>query len=175
MPYKPGGGNHLQFYDESTGEYDSEGVAQLNESDKEALVLTYYFGLSDFVFHWPTYGIHDAEYCDVFVKYSRGKIRDLEIDERKAIYLLATSKINDKSRFLKSLGYSSSEPRQLVNDIYQNTALRTLIYSRLDKNCFSCKALTVLKGKKLASIWELKKDFTLRLITLIPGGDKIWR
>ena len=43
MPYKNGGGNHLQYYDESNGQYDDQTKAKINEEDKRALTMVHYF------------------------------------------------------------------------------------------------------------------------------------
>ncbi len=48
----------------------------------------YGFSLNEFPFNFPTFEIHDDDYCDI-----------LNIDERKAIYLLTFKAKDDKSVF----------------------------------------------------------------------------
>lgn len=178
MPLKKGGGNHLQFYDEADGQYDDEEErARINEEDKKALSLVHYFGLpfNELVFHFPTFGLHDDEYCGLFVQYAKGSIKRFEIDERKIDYLLSFNFGRDKSLFLTRLGYNANTARELCSDIYCNTDVQSLTFSGFRNNCLKCVAKTVLKGKLVTTVWELKKDFKLRLITLIPGGDKRWK
>lgn len=177
MPYKNGGGNHLQYYDEFDGQYDDQTKAKINEEDKKALTMVHYFGLpyNELVFHWPLYNIHDNEYCDIFVKYARKCIKEYEMEINKAIYLLTFQKENDKSAFLNSLGYSINNPEKLKGDIYCYTDIFSLTFSRYTKNCLRCIAKTNLNGKIVTSVWELKHNFIIRFITLIPGGDKKWK
>ena len=177
MPYKIGGGEHLQYYDENDGKYDDQAKKRLNDEDKKALTLVHYFGLSYsyLVFHWPLYNVHDNEYCDIFVKYVRKYIKEYEMDINKAFYLLTYQTGHDKSEFLKKLGYDVNDPEKLKNDICCYTDASTLTFSRLTKDCFRCIAKTILMGKIVTSIWELKRNFKIRFITLIPGGDKKWK
>ena len=177
MPYKKGGGNHLQYYDEADGQYDEETRRRMNEADMRALSKVHYFGYpyDELIFHWPVYGLHDSAYCELFVEYARKGIHGAEMDIRKCDYLLKYDEKDDKSAFLSALGYGLTEPSRLRSDILCHTDLRTLTYSRYTKGCLRCVAKTDLHGKFVTTVWELKKDFTLRLITLIPGGDKKWK
>ena len=177
MPYKKGGGNKLQFYDDADGQYDDETRAKLNEDDKKALVLVHYFGISynESPFHFPTYGIHDEEYCDIFVKYSRNLVKNLSIDKNKALYLLSRNTANDKSAFLVSIGYSLNNQDELISDICYHTDLHSLIFARHKKGYLGCVAKTVLNGRVVTTVWSLERDLSLRFITLIPGGDKRWK
>lgn len=43
------------------------------------------------------------------------------------------------------------------------------------KDSLKCMAKTTLKGKLVTSVWELKQDFSVRFITLIPRDDKKWK
>lgn len=177
MPLKRGGGNHLQFYDEADGQYSDEEIARMNEEDKKALALIHYFELpfNELVFHFPVFGLHDDEYCRLFIRYARKVIKDFKIDERKIGYLLSFNKKGDKSAFLADLGYGDANARELLSDIYCCTEVQSLTFAKLTNHCLKCIAKTVLKGKLVTSVWELQKDFTIRFITLIPGGDKTWK
>ena len=177
MPYKMGGGNHLQYYDINDGQYDNQSKKRINEEDKKALAMVYYFGLpyDDLIFHWPLFGAHDDEYCDLFVKYARQYVHDFEMDINKALYLLSYQVNHDKSKFLKTIGYDASNLETLRKDICHCTDVSSLTFSRITKDCLKCSAKTILKGKLVTSVWELKPDFTIRFITLIPGGDKKWK
>ena len=112
--------------------------------------------------------------CALFVEYARKSIHGAEMDIRKCDYLLTFSKDSDKSKFLETLGYSLSAPGKLRTDILCNTNWQTLTFSSYLKQCFRCIAQTNLNGKLVTTVWELRKDFTLRFLTLIPGGDKKW-
>lgn len=177
MPYKTGGGNHLQYYDVNDGQYDDQSKKRMNEEDKKALVMVHYFGLpyDDLIFHWPLFNVHDDEYCDVFVKYVRLYINDFEMDISKANYLLTYQADHDKSEFLKKIGYDQSGLDNLCEDICHCTDVTSLTFSRITKDCLKCMAKTTLKGKLVTSVWELKPNFSVRFITLIPGGDKKWK
>lgn len=177
MPYKKGGGNLPQLYDIETGQYDDETKTKINENDKKSLVLVHYFGIhyNELDFHFPAYGLHDDEYCDIFVKYCRRIIRNFDVDINKCVYFLRPTVKNDKSKFLVSLGYSISNPENLLSDIYCNTYVDTLTFSSFNKGYLRCIAKTILKGKIVTSVWELKTNFHIRLITIIPGGDKKWK
>lgn len=176
MFYKVGGGDHLQQYNADNGQYSNEDKTKFNEGDKENLVLVHYYGFSieKFPFHFPMCGIHDNEYCDIFVKYSRQHIKKVVIDERKAFYLLGHREKDDKSLFLEKIGYGLDNTGELLNDIIHNTEIQSLTFSRMEAKCLKCEARTTLKGKIVTTIWELKANFEIRFITMIPGGDKRW-
>lgn len=176
MPYKKGGGDRLQYYDEADGQYDEEAKKRMNEADMKALSKVHYFGYpcDELIFHWPVYGLHDSAYCALFVEYARKSIHGAEMDIQKCDYLLTPNEGSDKSKFLKALGYDLSDPGKLRSDILCNTYLKTLTFSSSLKKCFRCIAQTSLDGKLVTTVWELRKDFTLRFLTLIPGGDKRW-
>jgi len=177
MPYKKGGGNHLQYYDQKDGEYDDATLEEINKKDKENITMVYYFGLKygDLTFHWPTVKVHDDEYCSIFVRYAREQISNYDISNQKINYLLKFDKNKDKSKFLESLGYNHDNENDLIKDIYNYTDELSLTYSSYDNGCLKCIAKTNLRGKIVTTVWELQKGFVLRLITLIPGGDKIWK
>ena len=176
MPYKKGGGDRLQYYDEADGQYDEDTKKRMNEADMKALSTVHYFGhpYDELIFHWPVYGLHESAYCALFVEYARKSIHGAEMDIRKCDYLLTFRKGSDKSKFLEALGYSLSAPGKLRTDILCNTNWRTLTFSSYLKQCLRCIAQTNLNGKLVTTVWELRKDFTLRFLTLIPGGDKKW-
>ena len=151
MPYKPVGGDKLQFYDSKNGEYSEKEKKTFNEKDKESLALAHYFGIKeiDLVIHWPDSKIHDEEYCDLFVKYSRNSIKYFKMNDSKAIYLLTPQEANDKSKFLNELGYTLENFGSLISDIYCNTNIQTLTFSRFKDTCLKCIALTTLNDKKV--------------------------
>ncbi len=177
MPYKLGGGNHLQYYDEIDGQYGDERKKSQCEDDMTSLTMVYCFGLDNenLVFHWPKLGVHDDEYCSLFVQYSKQRISGMDVDIRKCAYLMKYDAGRDKSRFLSELGYDSLSLESLRNDIISNTDLQILNFSRLISTCLKCVAKTELHGKIVTTVWELKKDYKIRLITLIPGDDKKWK
>lgn len=176
MGFKIGGGDHLQYYDESNGQYSDEWKAGAAEKDKENLVLFYYFGLDypELIFHFPKYGFHDDEYCEIFVLYARSRIRGLTCDPRKGKYLLTYTKSKDKSAFFNSIGYSYDDATRLVADIVEGTDVKTLKFSKLSNYGPMTLAKTMLNGEIVTSVWELQHNFDLKLVTIIPGGDKKW-
>lgn len=62
----------------------------------------------------------------------------------------------------------------LKNDIIKGTEWDTLIYNKLRRFGLMAECKTTLKGKVVTTAWKLEKDLSIRLITLIPGGDKKW-
>ena len=177
MPLKKGGGGHLQFYDGIDGQYDDDEKAHINAEDKIALSLVHYFGLpfNELTFHFPVFGIHDDEYCALFVEYAKAAVKRFEIDERKLLYLLTPRMDNDKSKFLRSLGYFESNLNKLYADIHCGTQINSLRSKELTQYGLKCEAKTLLEGKIVTTAWVLEKNFTIRFITLIPGGDKKWK
>ncbi len=176
MPYKSGGGEHLQYYDEETGEYSEEKAKASAEKDKANLVLYYWYGMEypNLIFHFPKFGVHDKEYCQTFVYFYRKNVKEKTIDSAKLKYLLMPDPKKDKSKFLISLGYSLSNYDSLKNAIINGTEWDELSYSKLTPFGLTAKCKTILKGKIVTTIWELNQNFDVRLITMIPGGDKIW-
>lgn len=179
MEFKLGGGKHLQPYDSENGQYADKEILDKGDKDMENLVLVYIFGLDygHLTFHFPNYKIHDKDYCDLFVKYTRRYIRneDVVIEDKKAIYFLTWQYGNDKSEFFIGLGYSISNLQKFIYDIRSGTAFEKSEFSRICDKCFSFKTQTTLKGYIITSIWQIHADGTVRLVTLIPGGDKIWK
>lgn len=139
--------------------------------------MAHYFGYpyDKLNFHWPVYGLRDDAYCTLFVEHARKSIHRTEMDIRKCDYLLAYNEKSDISEFLKNLGYEPANIDKLRSHILCNTYLNILTYSHYLMKCFRCVAQTNLNGKCVTTVWELRNDFTIRFITLIPGGDKRWK
>ena len=179
MEFKLGGGRHLQPYDPENGQYTDEDFAKIKEKDMENLVLIYIFGLDydHLSFHFPDYRIHDKEYCEMFAKYIRQYIKneDVVIEERKMGYLLRKTNADDKSEFLLGLGYDLADIRKLMSDIRWGTDFTVSKFRNIGEFTFNIMAKTTLKGKVVTTAWQISKDGTVRFITLIPGGDKIWK
>lgn len=176
MPYKLGGGNHLQYYDEENGKYSDETKTKLMEKDKENLALLKLFDIKfcKYKLHFPNYNIHDVDYCIDFVEYFKNDIKNKIIIENKLKYLLTYNENNDKSKFLISMGYNIENLKELYNDIILNTDFKTIKYKDIDKYGLRVKAKTILKGKTVTTGWMFERNFNLRFLTLIPGGDKEW-
>lgn len=179
MNLKIGGGDHLQTYDPNDGQYTKASLLDLKEKDMRNLVLIYVFGMDDLdlKIHFPDYRIHEADYCEMFVKYIRKFIRneDALIEPSKIMYLLTNQIGRDKSAFLKRLGYSESNEQKLINDIKYSTDFRTLSFKSINQYTFNAEAKTTLNNYVVTTAWQIQKDGQIRLITLIPGGDKKWR
>jgi len=139
--------------------------------------MIYYFGLQDesLSFHWPNENVHNKEYFDLFVKYSKQFIESSDIALSKCNYILTFFENNDKSNFLNELGYYKINMKDLAKDIRYGTDYSTLKFSRVRKNHILCEAKTILKKYIVTSVWELQKNFSVRFVTLLPGGDKKWK
>ena len=179
MKFKIGGGNHLQLYDPNDGQYVEGNYKKLNETDMENLVLLYVFGLdyAHLKIHFPDPKIHDEEYCKLFAKYMRGFIseRDAIIEAPKMGYLLTKHKGKDKSSFLMGLGYSIESLSDLMDDIRWGTDFKTISFKSIHEYSYNVQAKTTLKGVVVTTGWQISKDGSVRLLTLIPGGDKLWK
>lgn len=179
MNLKIGGGGRLQVYDPKDGQYTKENAKSLNKIDKENLVVLYIFGLDDgsSIIHFPDSNIHDREYCELFVKYIRASIRnvDVTIEKPKMTYLITKKVDSDKSEFLKFLGYSSDNLDELCDDIRWNTDFKTLKFKCINQHTFNVEAKTKIKGYVVTTGWQINKDGTIRFLTLVPGGDKKWK
>ncbi|HBM99653.1 MAG TPA: hypothetical protein DD384_00135 [Firmicutes bacterium] len=179
MNLKIGGGDHLQTYDPNDGRYRKASLLDLKERDMRNLVLIYVFGMDDLdlKIHFPDYRIHEAEYCEMFVKYFRKflKSEDALIEPSKITYLLTKQIGRDKSVFLKKLGYSESNEQKLINDIKFNTDFCTLSFKSINQYTFNAEAKTTLNNCVVTTAWQIQKDGRVRLLTLIPGGDKKWK
>ncbi len=179
MEFKLGGGRHLQPCDPENGQYTDEDLVKIKEKDMKNLVLIQIFGLDydHLSIHFPDYKIHDSKYCKLFVEYISQYIKnvDVVIEERKMDYLLKTADADDKSRFLLSLGYDSTDVRRLISDIRLGTDFAVSKFRNINEFTFNIMSKTTLKGKIVTTGWQISKDGTVRFITLIPGGDKIWK
>lgn len=136
------------------------------------LIDLFNFSIDKINIRFPYYKIHDEEYCNLFLKIFSRYIKNFKIKEAKLDYLLTSRVKDDKSKFLNSLGYNLNNKNILLNDIIENTDLKSLTYHQISEYGFICEGKTILKGKIVITGRELEKDLTLRLITLIPGGDK---
>ncbi len=179
MEFKLGGGKHLQPYDPENGQYTNEDLVRIKEKDMENLVLIYIFGLDydSFYIHFPNYKIHDNDYCKLFVKYIRTYIKNIDvvIEERKMNYLLKEVKSDDKSKFLLDLGYDFINTEILMDEIRWGTDFKTSKFRNISKYTFNIMTKTTLRGKIVTTGRQINEDGTVRFITLIPGGDKIWK
>ena len=177
MPVKIGGGNKLQYYDKESGEYTDEQKLDLNENDKENLVMYHYYGIDDktIIFHFPCFKIHDSEYCEMFCIFLRSKTIIKQINPSKASYLLRYNKDRDKSLFLNALGYHTGDENLLISDIVLNTDLNSITFAGLNEWGLRVKAKTTLNNKILTSIWMINKKLEMKFVTMIPGGDKLWK
>lgn len=77
-------------------------------------------------------------------------------------------------RFFNSIGYSYDDATRLVADIVKGTDVKTLKFSKLSNYDPMTLAKTTLNGEIVTSMRELQFNFDLKLVTLIPGGDKKW-
>lgn len=179
MKFKLGGGDYLQPYDEKNGQYTDGDCLKVKEKDLENLVLKYIYGLDykNLTFHFPNYKIHDEVYCELFIKYVRQFIKndDVIIQPEKMKYLLLCKFKDDKSAFFKKIGYSEFDSERLMNDIRRNTKFETSSFKRINKYTFNFEAKTILNNYTVTTAWQLNEDGDVRLITVIPGGDKIWK
>lgn len=176
MGYKIGGGDHLQYYDENDGQYADEDKVKILEKDKENLVLYHLFDMhyEHIVFHFPVCGIHDKEYCEMFVAGFRNRIKKINFDIRKAEYLLTPRDKDDKSKFLNGIGYDKTNQMKLKTDILRNIDFNKLEYSRLTVFGIKCSMIIRLNGGEVKTIWQINKDLSMHFVTLIPisGGKK---
>lgn len=178
MPLKTGGGNHLQKYNQNDGQYISSNKAELCEKDKENLVLLHYFGVDspNMTYHFPILGVHDEEYYSLFlrhIKYSN-MLRASNIDINKCRWLLTYHENNDKSLFLAKIGYDFGDIEKLKSDIINFTDFNSLRLPVLTMYGLKCIAKTILNGYIVSTVWQIEDDLSIRLITLLPGGDKKW-
>ena len=173
MPLKPGGGNHMKLYDRRNGEYTEQEKRKMREFDNVA-IASYKWNkeIATYKFHFPVEGVHELEYCKEFVRCIRNDIKEPKYDGFKMSYLLSFHPKNDKSKFLKRLGYSETKPQVLFHDICLNTLRDTIEFSRFSHGVVLLKANTYLKGKIVRTIWKLDEKLGINFVTLIPGGVK---
>lgn len=175
MPLKPGGGNHMQLYDPKSGEYTDQEKQRMREYDSFAIVSYKWNRNTSYKFHFPIEGVHEENYCRDFVQCIRFDIREPIYNQSKMDYLLSFKEKNDKSRFLESLGYSKDRPNKLFYDICANTKRSTFEFSRFSHGELIVEAQTILQGKLIKTIWKIEKNLDIAFVTLIPGGDKLWK
>ena len=179
MDFKLGGGRHMQPYDPENGQYIIEDASVIGEKDMENLILVYLFGLDfDYLkFHFPNYKIHDKDYCEMFVKYIRRFIKNENaiVETRKIEYLLSVHYQRDKSSFLNKIGYNHDNVDRLIEDIRWNTDFQTATFKTINNFTFNFEAKTTINNYVVTTAWQLSKNGDVRLITLIPGGDKKWK
>lgn len=176
MPLKPGGGNHMQLYDSRNGEYTEQEKQIMRERDNAALA-SYKWNreASTVKFHFPVEGVHEEDYCRDFVESIRSDLKEPIFIESKMNYLLTYREKDDKSKFLKALGYSENKPRELFHDICVNTRLDSIEFSRFSHKEMLVEGKTILKGKIVKTIWKIEKDLAIKFVSLIPGGYKQWK
>ena len=174
MPYKNGGGDKPQLYSKNSGEYIRNPQC---EHDEGVLVLSKLFGLNiQEKIAFPTYGIHDDDYCILFIKYCVNYDFPEIPDEKITKYLLVPQNSVDKAKFLNGLGFSLNNPEELYSAIIRGTEFKKK-KPRLKAESFCINTETILynKDKKKYSCitsWAVKPDFTLRFVTLIPEEYK---
>ena len=175
MNFKTGGGNHLQVYDNKTGQYTDEELHEMRKKDMENLVFVHIFGydISKYPFHYSKMNIHDRDYCQTFIEYFRKQITSFHIDNRKMLYLLTWHEKDDKSKYLEKIGYSKERPDELSKDLKFAFKRERLIFSRLDEYGLNCVEEIELKGHKVKTYWQINlDDSSAKFVTLIPGGLK---
>jgi hypothetical protein len=176
MPYKPGGGDKPQLYDVNSGEYIRNPKC---EEDEKNLVLNKMFGIDTGVpIAYPVYGVHDLDYCKLFVAYCLNT-KNPYIDERKITkYLLIHQEKDDKSKLMNLIGYSSENWNELEQQIIKGTTFK--IKSKIKLNPMTCTFATYTniydkncnKYRQYISVWAIEKDFSLRFVTLKKGELK---
>ena len=185
MPFKIGGGNKLQWYDISDGEYAE---CEANSNFKDSYLKTITKNLDDYVLglhediakiHFPNYQVSDIEYCKKFVDTFKSNFyKDLDsVPFAKCEYLMTYHKENDKSMFLEELGYHSSDAiHMMLNDVinFDNS-----VFNRIDVHGLSISVKTLIpnqsgqgKDKYVDTIWIVDKNLRARFITMIIGGKK---
>ncbi len=163
----------MQLYDSQNGEYTDQEKQRMRFYDNFAILSFKWNGeKSLYKFHFPIEGVHEKEYCQDFVCCVRNDIREPEYNEPKMNYLLTLHRSNDKSKFLKGLGYSKTNPYLLFHDICSGTKRDTIEFSRFSHNTMLLKVMTILKDKTVTSVWKLDEKLRFHFVTLIPGGYK---
>ena len=175
MPLKRGGGNHMQLYDSRNGEYTDQEKQYMRSYDNNAM-SSYEWCRQKTLrkFHFPVEGVHEKEYCDRFIRAIAADINEPKYVYDKMNYLLTYREKDDKSKFLKSLGYSEYRPYELFHDICSNTKLSSLKFSHFGASKFIMEGETILKGKIVKTVWKLEKNLDIYFVTLVPGGHKKW-
>lgn len=171
MAIKPGGGNKMQPYDKTNGEYVNEQC----EKDKEDVIINYLFGFDRSApVVYPTKGIHDEEYCGCVLDNVVDKHNPI-VDTRKVTdYLLVFKEDSDKSKYFKLLGYDMNNWEKLYDQIKSGVNFQV---RRFEFGTYCCKIvaehkiLNLNNGRyyTIHSVWELQKDFKVKFITFNIG------
>lgn len=181
MPEKIGGGKHLQPYDKDTGQYTKEEIGKIVECDDFNLFRVMVMGNDDdyIKFHFPIDGIHSKEYCQRFIDYIKSfkLYNELCIDDSKLKnHLFKQKEFDDKSNYMINiLGFRNDEKgwRLARDTIIGSVDDDTMQFSRFSKGSCIITMLADIQdidGNKrcIKTVWELKRDFGLRFITLRP-------
>ncbi len=173
MKVKKGAGNRLQAFGERNGRYVKE-AGHVRENSILLLSLLSELGADDetLIKVFPKYGVSDEEYCKLFVRMCRDRIKQYIVPEGKIKYLLTKQEQDDKSIFLNRIGYNIDDKGLLLGDIVRFTDFKTLNFSRISIYSLNCKATTILAGHYVTTYWKLTLELNLSLITLIPKGEK---
>lgn len=184
MKLKIGGGDHLQAYDEDTGQYTDEYKAEILEKDMENLTLVHLFGMDygHLRFHFPKKGIHDDEYCEMFVEYLRcnNLLREPSIPDAKLDrYLFKHQEEDDKSKFMiEILGFeNNAEGWELARKrICDSLDFKTAKFAPPFKGHLKIKIFGNIidsNGKihSIVTIWAIDENMGLTFVTLYPGKE----
>lgn len=176
MPYKRGGGGLPELYDPDNGQYTDEQKSKLLDTELSNIVLRYIFGLNGtFEPRYPIYGFHSDEYCELYVRFRIGNIyRNLPYD--KIRYLLTNRSKNDKSYFLKLLGYelNNNDINNLFKEIIDGSNFAKMKFNKLNQFGLFVKVPTKIYNKRklkyiyITTIWKYSKDEQMHFITAIP-------
>ena len=173
MPLKRGGGNHMQLYDSRNGEYTEQEKQYMRAYDDSAMASYELCGQNALrKFHFPVEGVHEEKYCNRFIQAIIDDVKQPTYVFEKMNYLLTFHVKNDKSMFLKNLGYSEYKPYELFYDICVNTKRTSLRFSHFAASKLIIEGETILKGKVVKTAWRLENDLNLFFVTLIPGGHR---
>lgn len=183
MPYKIGGGNHIQLYDKSDGRYSDQNKEKSVKTDFDNLQLVHKAGLNYgcLKFPFPIKDVHDEKYCKEFVEYvAENNLYEYGYieDDKLSKYLFVHHDNDDKSKFVIDIfEYPNDKDgwEALRREIIEGTDFSKMETCGYTKYALKVKVYTIVKnsvGKeyKINTIWELKRNFTIRLITLFPEG-----
>lgn len=172
MPYKIGGGNVQELYNENNGQYCRNPKC---EEDEKHLIFSKLFGIdANIPIQFPMFGIHDEDYCKLFITYCLNTKYPFIAKEKVTKYLLSFKEKNDKSSFFKKLGYTIDNSDELYNQIICGTSFKNKKLKRFDQLVLSFNTETRILNKNsgkyyfCTSSWAIEKDYTVRFITLIP-------
>lgn len=183
MKMKLGEGNHLQSYDENTGQYNDEIKPKMSDKDMENLVMVYLYGFDneERKFHFPRKSIHNDEYCDLLVRYLRDNnlygqsyIEDQKLEK----HLFKHKDKDDKSKYMvEVLGFENNSKgwRLAKAEILKGVNLKTMKFGGPFNGFLKVSMRQKIKDvygryHDIITIWEVQENLDLRFITLIPGG-----